>query len=155
MTEDEKRKFDALESLRDHAWREFKHKSRAEWRLSFGIWAALLASMSVLIASNKPLVGNLMEDWLCELKLLAVAIPIGHIYFLHWIQIKLGEARDILNEAQNGMGEMLGAGSLTTKLHNKLTKPRSNWKQPPLWIESGITILLVVMLYVVFKYSEC
>jgi small-conductance mechanosensitive channel len=147
LTEDEKRKFDAWESIRDHAWREFENKSRAEWRLSFGIWAALLASASALIASHQPLAVNLMKEWSCALAFLAFAILLGHFYFLYWIQTRLQEARESLSEAQGAMRHLLE--------DEKPQPPRSIWEQVPMYVEGFITILLIVVLYVVLKYSGC
>lgn len=146
MTEGMKRKFDAWESIREHAWREFEDKSRAEWRLSFGIWAAVLASASALIA-NENLLGNyLMKQWPSWVFVVALGIVLGHFAFLYWIQTRLGEVRGILEQAQAEMRTLLGARAPTLK-------KRSNWKQLPMYIEVFITILLIVVLYVVLKYS--
>lgn len=147
MTEDEKRTFSAWESLRDHAWREFEDKSRAEWRLSFGIWAAVLASASALIASGKPSVGNLVNQLpSCTFIFFSFFIVLGHIGFLYWIQTKLQDTRKILTEAQDEMRKLLSASKQDSE-------ERSICKQVPMYVEASITSLLLAVLYVVLKHS--
>lgn len=147
MTENEERKFNAWESLRDHAWKEFEDKSRAEWRLSFGIWAALLATASALLASGQSTVASLRQHVLPCLNLfIALVIVLAHFGFLYWIQRKLQKAREVLSEANDEMRKLLGAP-------NKPIDDRSVWSQYPMYLECGITILLVTVLSLVFQYS--
>jgi ferric-dicitrate binding protein FerR (iron transport regulator) len=146
MTEDEKRKFDAWESLRDHAWREFEEKSRAEWRLSFGIWAALLASAGAMIAAGATIAKFRQQVPPCVIVLALLVVVVVQAGFLYWIQIKLQETRGYLSKAQDEMRKLLGA---TNEPHNE----RSIWGQCPMYVELVITILLVGVLYVVLKYS--
>ena len=149
MTEDEKRKFDAWESIRDHAWREFEDKSRAEWRLSFGIWAALLASTGALIASGHSTAANLIKNVsLCWFAFFALVIVLGHVGFLYWIQRKLQKAREFLFHAHVVMRYLLD-GTVVESEDRKI------WKQVPMYVESGITILLVIIFYFVLRYSGC
>lgn len=147
MTEEEKRKFDAWESIRDHAWREFEDKSRAEWRLSFGIWAALLASASALIASGHSTIESLMKNVPpCWFVIPALVIVIGHFAFLWWIQSKLQGARNYLSEADTEMRKLLGSSE-------PKQKKRRVRNQFPLYIEIFITILLIFILGFVLRYS--
>ena len=44
MDENAKSQFSALHALSEQAWRDWDHKTRHEWRLGFGAWAALLAA---------------------------------------------------------------------------------------------------------------
>jgi hypothetical protein len=141
MTEDEKRKFDAWESLRDHAWREFEEKTRVEWRLSFGIWTALLASAGALISADGQTIGGLIEQ--VALWVIGVVV-LTHAAFLYWIQKRLRSARDDLYKAQVQMRELLNAPTEPP--------PRSIWKQVPMYVEFGITILLVGVLGIVFDW---
>ncbi len=117
MEENIKRKFDAFASIRDHAWREFKDKAKAEWRLSFGIWTALLAAIGALITSKLKLPINV-----CILSAVLVFIVILHGYFLYWVQCKLDSARIILHECQTEMRKYL---DLSVNSYE-----RNKWKQP-------------------------
>lgn len=146
MTEDEKRKFDAWESLRDHAWREFEEKSRSEWRLSFGIWAALLASAGALIAAGATVASFRQQVTSSVIVLAVLVVVLVQAVFLYWIQTKLQEARGYLSKAQDEMSTLLGAP-------NQPHKERSIWGQWPMYVELVITILLVGVLFVVLKYS--
>ena len=88
-----------------------------------------------------------MKEWSCALAFLAFAILLGHFYFLYWIQTRLQEARESLSEAQGAMRHLLE--------DEKPQPPRSIWEQVPMYVEGFITILLIVVLYVVLKYSGC
>ena len=142
MTEEEKRKFEAWESIRDHAWREFEDKARVEWRLSFGIWAALLAVAGALIGTGQ--IGSgvvpMGVAWI-----IVGSVVVTHAIFLYWVQTKLQNAREYLSEAQTQMRDILGGG--------KRDDPeRSIWKQVPMYVEFGISILLAGALICVFKW---
>lgn len=147
MTEDEKRKFDSWESLRDHAWLEFEEKSRAKWQLSFGIWTALLASAGALIASGTKTIANIRALECSHLLVFGalLLVVIGDAVFLYWIQEKLQKARELLSNADIEMRNLLGASSQP--------HVRSIWKQVPMYVEFGITVLLACVLFVVFNYS--
>lgn len=147
MTEDEKRRFDAWESLRDHAWREFEEKSKAKWQLSFGIWAALLASAGALIASGTATIKEFRQQeysYLIVLVMLALVV-IADVAFLYWIQRRLQKARDYLSDADIEMRKLLGEPS---ERHD-----RSILKQIPLYVEAFITLLLAGVFFVVFRYA--
>src|SRR5262245_41873946 len=49
MTEDEKRRFDALESQRKAHYDSFDQRRAYEWKLSFGLWTAMAAFLATLI----------------------------------------------------------------------------------------------------------
>ena len=79
MDENAKRAFDALHALAEQAWRDWDHKSRHEWRLSFAIWAALLAASAARLQTS------------IEIPAWAVVLAGGfvflfHALFLRWIQ---------------------------------------------------------------------
>jgi len=142
MTEEEKRKFDAWESLRDHAWREFVEKSSIEWRLNFGIWAALLASAGTLLAAQKKIPGLLL---LLVAPMVIVLVLIGHAAFLIWVQTRLQEARGDLDEAQDQMRKLINAP-------DKQRAKRSVWKQAPMYVGLAITVLLLGVFLIVLKW---
>lgn len=145
MNEDQKRQFDAWESMRDHAWREFEEKSGAEWRLSFGIWAALLASAGALIAAGTATVAIIRQQVTPCVIVLTVLVVVIHATFLYWVHKKLQSARCYLFEAQEEMRKLLKTPS---KQHK-----RSIWQQVPIYVEFVITILLAGIFLVVFMYS--
>jgi len=135
MEEEIKRRFDAFSSVRDHAWREFEDKSKAEWRLSFGIWAALLALGGTLLTKNSKYINMYV------LSISLALIVLLHGWFLYWIQCKLDNARIILHETQMAMRKILG---LTTHSYK-----RKIFKQPALYVEIIITLIIAVLLVIV------
>jgi len=141
MTEEEKRKFEAWESIRDHAWREFEDKVNAEWRLSFGIWAALLAAAGALIGTGRTCSGVVQS---AIAYIIVSGVVVAHAFFLYWVQTKLQRAREYLLEAQRQMRSILNVGDRE--------ELRSIWKQVPMYVEFGISILLAGVLVCVFKW---
>ena len=142
MDEDNKRSFEAWESIRDHAWREFQDKARAEWRLSFGIWAALLAAAGALIGTGRTGSGVVppVIAWI-----IVGGVVVAHASFLWWVQIKLQSARAYLSEAQEQMRSLLSvSGGKDSR--------RRIWKQVPMYVELGISILLAGVLIAVFQW---
>ena len=135
MEEQIKRTFDAFASVRDHAWREFEDKSRTEWRLSFGIWAALLALGGTLLTKNPKYIN------ISVLSISLTLVVLLHGWFLFWIQCKLDVARKILHETQMEMRKILG---LSTHIYK-----RKIFKQPALYIEIIITLIIAVLLVIV------
>lgn len=146
MTEDEKRKFDSWQSLRDHAWREFEEKSRAKWQLSFGIWGALLATAGALIASGAKTIDRFRTQECSHFVVVAGlwAVVIAHAMFLLWTQAKLQKARERLSLADGEMRKFLGDSS---EPYN-----RKIWTQAPMYVELSISALLAYVLFVVFQY---
>ena len=144
MDDDVKNLFDAFTVLRDHAWNEFQNKSSAEWRLSLAVWAAILSAAGAILSKDgfKPAT---LAVYASGLVLLAVGGL--HLWFLHWIQRKLREARQYLSEAQSKMREL--AGLPTTP-----TGPReSPWKQPTLYVQLAITVLLACVFIAALGYK--
>jgi hypothetical protein len=131
MDENAKREFDALHALTEQAWRDWDHKTRHEWRLSFGLWAALLAaSAAVLQTTFRPhptavVVGGLV-------------VFVLHIVFLAWIQRRLREHRK----------EFL---ALRARMPAPATPAPSSgqdkcWcESPSVWTQTAITLLLIAI----------
>lgn len=141
MNEDSKRNFDAWTAMREHAWREFEDKARAEWRLSFGIWAALLASAGALIGAStisKP------PAFKYGAPIILIVLIIAHAFFLRWIQRKLEGARKYLWEAQ---GQMRKCIDISYKQGQFERSPW--WKQPSLIVQLMITVVLACVLWIV------
>jgi hypothetical protein len=81
-----------LAKLADDRWREYDSKSQAEWKLSYGIWAALLAATGALL--SRPTTNPLSCSWLVPAAFVFVAAAfIVHGLFLNWIQQKLRALR--------------------------------------------------------------
>jgi hypothetical protein len=81
-----------LAKLADDRWREYDSKSQAEWKLSYGIWAALLAATGALLSRSTP--NPLSSSWLLPAALVFVAAAfIVHWLFLRWIQQRLRALR--------------------------------------------------------------
>jgi len=90
-----------LAKLADDRWREYEHKTQAEWRFSFGIWAVLLGATATLL--NLPdSSDSLRPTLLVPLSLVLAGLAlVGHWALLWWINARLAilrkEMKDILN----------------------------------------------------------
>ncbi len=144
MKEKDKRTYDALVSVRDHQWKEFEEKTRLEWRLNFGIWAALLTSTGAVIKANEcSLSGS--EEIRIAIAIVVFLVIILHYSFLHWIQGSLKLCRKFQHEAEGEMRKLL---SLPPEIFSE-RKPA--WKQPTVIVEMLISILLgTILLLAVF-----
>jgi hypothetical protein len=144
MDNDGKKQFDALAALCDHAWKEFEEKSRVEWRLSFAVWAAILSAAAVVVSTDafEP------PTWAVLISgLVLTAIGGLHLWFLHWVQRKLGEARTSLSESQAKLCELVG-------LPTTPRSPRgSPWRQPTLYVQLALTVLVGCVLIAALIYK--
>jgi hypothetical protein len=132
MEENTKREFDALHALSEQAWRDWDHKSRHEWRLSFGLWAALLAaSAAILQTTFRPPLAAVLVGGIIALVL--------HIVFLAWIQGRLREYRSEYLELRARMPAPVTPAKPTGR-------GRSWCESPSVWTQAGITLLLVGIL---------
>jgi hypothetical protein len=112
MNEEKRRRFESLYNLSEQAWRDWDHKTRHEWKLSFGIWAALLAAAAGFdkIRVNIPL---------------SIVVTIGliifgiHLIFLSWIQIRLKDYRAEMNVLAEQMRRLAGTSQIVPK-HSRL-----------------------------------
>ncbi len=147
MGEEPKSPFYALESMRNHAWSEFQEKARIEWRLSFGIWAGLLAGTGAVLSAEH----LRRTDWLLYLTALAVFVVfVVHARFLLWVQGRLARSREFLREAQSRMQDLL---DLKTKSGGNR---RPNWMQPSLQVQLAVTLLAgSMLLLVVYAVPTC
>ena len=133
MNDDAKRAFDAWASFRDHAWHQFQEKARVEWRLSFGVWGALLASAGAILGTTGVTRTSLLE-WSSIVAVLVLLVV--HARFLWWIQQCLGQGRASLREAEQHMLALLEA-------ERPVGPDRgATWKQPSLQVQMAITVLL-------------
>lgn len=138
VSEDAKREFDALHALSEQVWRDWDHKSKHEWRLSFGLWAALLASSAALLQTEyRPtqtqtlIIGGGL-----------VVLILLHVWFLAWIQGRLWDYRTEYLDLRQRMPEPV-----------KPVKPSDRsrcWcKSPSLWTQVVVTLLLSAVLAMV------
>jgi hypothetical protein len=131
MDENAERDFDALHALSEQEWRDWDQRSRHEWRLSFGVWGALLAASAAGVNTD-------FRPSLCFV-IIAGFIVLGlHIWFLIWIQGRLKTFRiEYLRLRAQMPTPVTGA------------KPDESgrwWKSPSTWTQAGITLLLVAIL---------
>ena len=140
MEDEKKNEYDAWTCLRDHVWCEFEEKTRLEWRLSFGIWVALLSSAGAVLSADQ-LKGSILFIILTCLVIIVVAYL--HARFLGWIQSSLRKSRDIQREAETKMRALLHLAPLT------LGTRKQTWQQPSLQVQMLITILVSITLLLV------
>ena len=135
MNEEAKREFDSLHSLSEQAWRDWDHKSKHEWRLSFGLWAALLAASAAVLQTDfrpKPPQSEIVLGGLLFLIVL-------HVWFLAWIQGRMWDYRT----------EFL---QLCARMPDPVRPPKPPdrtrcWcKSLSLWTQAVITLLLAAVL---------
>lgn len=135
MDENAKRQYDALYTLTEQAWRDWDHKTRHEWRLSFGLWVALLtASAAVLQTTFRPHPAAVVVGGILVFAL--------HVVFLRWIQGRLRDHRK----------EFI---ALRARMPAPVTPVTSSgedkcWYQSPsVWTQAGITLLLIAIFAIV------
>jgi hypothetical protein len=131
MGEEAKREFDALHALSEQAWRDWDHKTRHEWRLSFGLWAALLAASAALIQTS-------YRPNLAAVAIAGVVVVVLHLRFLAWIQSRSKEFRKDYIALRARIPELV-----------RPSQPSGEDKcwceSPALWTQAAITILLVIV----------
>jgi len=132
---DDKAQFDALHALSEQAWRDWDHKTRHEWRLSFGLWAALLAaSAAVLQSSFRPPFTYVIAG--------GIAVFVLHVVFLAWIQGRLKEYRKEYSALRSRMPAPVKPE--TSAVHDGC------WcRSPSLWTQATITLLLIAVFGIV------
>jgi len=128
---DDKSQFDALHALSEQAWREWDHKTRHEWRLSFGLWAALLAASAALLQTTfRPHPGLVALG--------GIVIFALHVVFLAWIQRRLREHRKEYRALR---------GRMPAPVRPEASAGGDQcWcKSPSVWTQAGITLLLIAV----------
>jgi hypothetical protein len=135
MDENAKRAFDALHALAEQAWRDWDHKSRHEWRLSFAIWAALLAAAAARLQTS-------IEIPVWVVVLAGAFVFLFHALFLRWIQKTLDAFRNDYHAFRSRMPAPATPAAAVV--------PRPPWyKSPSVHTQLAVTLLLVVALVVV------
>lgn len=131
MDENSKHLFDSFHKLSEQSWRDWDHKSRHEWRLSFGIWGALLAAcaakakVTVSVPAIVPFsVGALVAT--------------THVFFQWWIQRALTQYRNGFWDSHARMREIVA-------LPVEVPSRRPWWRHPSVWTQTTITLLLVLV----------
>ena len=132
---DEKAQFDALHALTEQAWRDWDHKTRHEWRLSFGLWAALLAASAAVLQSNfRPPFTYVIAGGIAVLAL--------HLVFLAWIQARLKEHRKEYLALRSRM-------PAPVRPETPVAHERCWCQSPSVWTQAGITLLLIAIFAIV------
>jgi hypothetical protein len=135
-----------LKDLADDQWREFNHKTRHEWKLSFSIWGGLLASITALLSGKITFTEKISLHVFLFLGVSIVIFILAlHFWFLWWIQNRLQiirkDAWDIYAKRWNQL--------FPEKQYSESN--RSQFDQPSLWVQLGITLLLSTTLLLVAK----
>jgi hypothetical protein len=76
--------------------------------------------------------------------IVGLAVVSEHAVFLYWVQTRLQSAREYLSEFQGEMRKLV-------KATVKGPQERSKWRQPSMYIQIGITLLLLCILTIVLK----
>jgi len=142
VKEEHKRRYDALYVASEQAWRDWDHKSKAEWKLAFSIWAALLASATAVAKAE------IVLPWQA-VGCVGLGIVALHFVFLFFIQGRLTAYRDKIMMIQNGMYGLLGVqveGDESKENRNWLVRFAGRVFNPSLLTQLGITTLLALSL---------
>lgn len=135
MNEDDKRKFDSLHAISEQSWRDWDHKTRGEWRLSFGVWVALLAAIATVGKTEVEV------PWIA-VGLVALAIVLVHLNFSRWVQTMLTICRTNMQRSQAAMYQLAAL--------QRVPQVRKPWsKQVSMWTQASITVLLALCLILV------
>ena len=138
MTHADKRRFDALQVILRYWWGEFQEKTRLEWRLSFAIWATLATIIgSILTGKLQSLKIAFLPIWISVFLIILLAL---HFWFLSWIQKKLRSFRENIVPVLHEMYTLLPG------LPIPLFIPGNRWKQPSLFVQIGISLVLEIFL---------
>jgi hypothetical protein len=97
---------DHLANLADDRWREYENKSQAEWKLSYSVWATLLAAIGTLLTKNHYVLACSFVLVLIAIVFVALAF-IVHWWFLDWVHEKLGSLRNEMSVILNKRRKLL------------------------------------------------
>jgi hypothetical protein len=134
-----KSQFDALHALSEQAWRDWDHKTRHEWRLSFGLWAVLLAASAALLQTT-------FRPGLMFVVVAGLAVLVVHVVFLAWIHRGLREYRKEYLALRARMPTAVRPDAPTGR-------DRCWCESPSLWTQAGISLLLIVIFALVAMSS--
>lgn len=128
-------KFDALIELEHQQWKEYETKVNLEWRLSFGIWTALLAVISGIL-SNKIQTVLLTQVYLFDPMPVSCFVFIFilslHTWFLLWIHSRLKETRSSLHKIRD----------MIIKISEENVQPKYHMSRSSIYVQIFITALL-------------
>ncbi len=116
--------------LLDHNWREFENKVSLEWKLSFGLWSALIAILYVVYDKKIEIGGESIILVFAALLIIAL-----HIWFVIWIQYCLKKHRSRLHEFRSKLLREIG-------IIDYPAFKRNIFNQPTVVIQVTVTIIL-------------
>ncbi|MCP4370832.1 MAG: hypothetical protein GY797_22375 [Deltaproteobacteria bacterium] len=141
MNNDEKKRFDSLEVLRQSAWNSFHHRRAFEWKVCLALWTAFASFIGIVITGKSGQLGMLTA-----ITTIIVCIAIIVIY-LNWIK-GLSRAHDIdkriMVKFRNEMMDILGS-KFSEDLEKEQENVRRNWPRYTNWTHSlqiGFTCIL-------------
>ena len=98
---------DQLAKLADDRWREYRHLSQAEWRLSVGVWTVLLAA-TVTLLNIPDIADSLAPVLLIRLSFAFAGLSLaGHWLFLWRMHTKLAILRNEMETILNRRRDLL------------------------------------------------
>ena len=131
VDEDTKRAFDALHALSEQEWRDWDHKTRHAWRLSFGLWGALLAVSGALLTTDYRPDG-------VAIGLIGALVIVLHVGFLAWIHTCLNDYRRAYVALRDRMPENVRPPAMRSS--------ESAWYASlSLWTQVIVTLLLILL----------
>ena len=89
MNDDQKRKFDAIATLRSWAWDSWDRRREFEWKMSLGIWTSLSALIGILFSRDTAVPSEIFK-WGSVVIVLLVAL----LHFAFCIGISIAQNAD-------------------------------------------------------------
>jgi len=109
MTDDQKRTFDAIYTLRSAAWNSSDARRDAEWRVALGLWTALAALTGILLGKESTV------RFSAAIKYGGVALVAFLVYFHALFTHGLQEANRFDRDPANRYDDFIEREFLTTE----------------------------------------
>ena len=153
-----KDRYDGLYQLAEQAWRDWDHKTKYQWRLSFSIWGTQLAATSAVISEKVPI--SSVYGFI-----LIVAVILIHVFFMSWIEVRIRYFRSQMYTYVGEMEKMVNICSAGLTEFREKKKEDNDCKRffysvfawflkPAARVQILITILLAMIFWLALKSIE-
>jgi len=145
MDEKQKLRFDALSTMEEKLHKEVQDKIKHEWRLSYSIWGAFLASSAAILGGRLKFSQMPIEPVILA-GISIVIVTALHAVFLVWIQKSLQRARESIWKLRKIMAEMLDTECESKEFTRRVHKQISMYVQVSISFLLGLIFLVIVSL---------
>lgn len=152
MEQNEKRRFDALETLRASAWHSFDTRRTYEWKVAIILWTAL-ASFIVLVISDHV---ELSPKFLTGTVVLLVVVIVSHYRFAMGVFRANKIDRDVSFQVRTLMNEKLEI-QYTKETRDAIDRTKRFTHQWLYWspaMQIGVTLALAIAVVLVVMFPD-